>query len=53
MRQIMAESEHDEQSLHSDVVALLELGLLKNDEHGGLRAPFDEIIIHVRTRSAG
>lgn len=53
MRQIEAELEHDGQRLHSDVVALLDLGLLENDEHGGLRAPFDEIIIHVRTRSAG
>lgn len=52
MRQIEVETEHEEQSLHSDVVALLDLGLLENNEHGGLRTPFDEIVIHVRTRSA-
>ena len=34
------------------VQALLELGLLEKDEGGGLRAPFDEIVIRAGLRKA-
>jgi hypothetical protein len=38
--------------VHTDVQALLELGLLEKDERGGLRAPFDEIVIRAGLRKA-
>jgi hypothetical protein len=38
--------------VHSDVQALLGLGLLEKDERGRLRAPFDEIVIRAGLRKA-
>ena len=42
----------DYKNVHTDVQALLELGLLEKDERGGLRAPFDEIVIRAGLRKA-
>lgn len=42
----------DYKNVHSDVQALLELGLLEKDERGVLRAPFDEIVIRAGLRKA-
>lgn len=42
----------DYKNVHSDVQALLALGLLDKDERGGLRAPFDEIVIRAGLRKA-
>lgn len=36
----------DYKNVHTDVAALVELGLLEKDERGGLSALFDEIVIH-------
>jgi len=38
--------------VYTDVQALIELGLLEKDEHGGLRASFDEIVILAGLRKA-
>ncbi len=42
----------DYKNVHSDVQALLELGLLEKDGRGGLHAPFDEIVIRAGLRKA-
>jgi len=42
----------DYKNVHTDVQALVELGLLQKDEHGGLQAPFDEIVIRAGLREA-
>ncbi|OFZ88502.1 MAG: hypothetical protein A2W21_15380 [Betaproteobacteria bacterium RBG_16_66_20] len=42
----------DYKNVYTDVQALLELGLLEKDERGGLRAPFDEIVIRAGLRKA-
>ena len=42
----------DYKNVHTDVQALIELGLLEKDERGGLRAPFDEIVIRAGLRKA-
>jgi predicted transcriptional regulator len=39
-------------NVHTDVQALIELGLLEKKERGGLRAPFDEIVIRAGLREA-
>ena len=39
-------------NVHTDVEALIELGLLDKDARGGLRAPFDEIVIRAALREA-
>jgi len=44
--------ERDYKNVHTDVQALIELGLLEKDERGGLRAPFDEIVIRAGLRNA-
>jgi predicted transcriptional regulator len=44
--------ERDYKNVHTDVRALIELGLLQKDEHGGLHAPFDEIVIRAGLRKA-
>jgi predicted transcriptional regulator len=40
------------EELNRDLTALLELGLLKQDEDGVLSAPYDEILIHADIRNA-
>lgn len=42
----------DYKNVHTDVQALIELGLLEKDGRGGLRAPFDEIVIRAGLRKA-
>ncbi len=42
----------DYKNVHTDVQALVELGLLVKDERGGLHAPFDEIVIRAGLRKA-
>lgn len=42
----------DYKNVHTDVQALIELGLLEKDARGGLRAPFDEIVIRAGLREA-
>lgn len=42
----------DYKNVHTDVQALLDLGLLGKDANGGLRAPFDEIVIRAGLRKA-
>lgn len=37
-------------NVHTDAKALLELGLLEQDDAGILTAPFDEIVIHAPLR---
>lgn len=44
--------ERDYKNVHTDVQALIELGLLEKDERGGLHAPFDEIVIRAGLRNA-
>ena len=44
--------ERDYKNVHTDVRALIELGLLQKNEHGGLHAPFDEIVIRAGLREA-
>jgi predicted transcriptional regulator len=51
-RAIPAALARDYKNVHTDVQALLELGLLEKDERGGLRAPFDEIVIRAGLRKA-
>jgi predicted transcriptional regulator len=42
----------DYKNVYTDVQALLDLGLLEKDAHGGLHAPFDEIVIRAGLRKA-
>lgn len=44
--------ERNYKNVHTDVQALIELGLLEKDARGGLRAPFDEIVIRAGLRKA-
>ena len=44
--------ERDYKNVHTDVKALIELGLLEKDARGGLHAPFDEIVIRAGLRKA-
>jgi len=44
--------ERDYKNVHTDVQALIELGLLRKDGRGGLYAPFDEIVIRAGLRKA-
>lgn len=46
------ELERNYKNVHTDVAALVELGLLEKDEQGALTAPFDEIVIHAGIRDA-
>ena len=44
--------ERDYKNVHTDVQALIELGLLAKDARGSLHAPFDEIVIRAGLRKA-
>lgn len=50
--QLARELERNYKNVHTDVAALVELGLLEKDNHGALTAPFDEIVIHAGIRDA-
>ena len=45
-RQLALALGRDYKNVHTDVAALLDLGLLQKGESGVLMAPFDEIVIH-------
>jgi predicted transcriptional regulator len=45
-------SDQDPATVQDDVERMLDLGLLVHDEHGDLRAPYDEIVIHAEIRKA-
>ena len=51
-RRLAAALGRDYKNVHTDVQALVELGLIERDEHGRLSAPFDEIIIRAELREA-
>lgn len=44
--------ERNYKNVHTDVAALVELGLLEKNDQGALTAPFDEIVIHAGIRDA-
>lgn len=50
--QLARELERNYKNVHTDVAALVELGLLNKDDQGTLTAPFDEIVIHAGIRDA-
>lgn len=45
IRRLAAGLERDYKNVHTDVKALLDLGLLEKDDHGWLTTPYDEIVI--------
>ena len=50
--QLAQQLKRNYKNIHTDVAALIELGLLEKDEKGLLSAPFDEIVIHAGLRDA-
>jgi predicted transcriptional regulator len=50
--QIAQQLRRDPQNVDIDVAALVDLGLLEEDEKGELSAPFDEILIYAGIRNA-
>lgn len=44
--------ERNYKNVHTDVAALVDLGLLEKNDQGALTAPFDEIVIHAGIRDA-
>lgn len=50
--QLARKLERNYKNVHTDVTALVELGLLERSEQGTLTAPFDEIVIHAGIRDA-
>ena len=50
--QLSQRLERNYKNVHTDVVALVELGLLEKNEQGTLTAPFDEIVIRAGLRDA-
>ena len=50
--QLAQKLERNYKNVHTDVAALVELGLLEKDDRGILTAPFDEIVIHAGIRDA-
>jgi predicted transcriptional regulator len=52
VRQLALSLSRDDQNVHTDVVDLVELGLLERADHGALSAPYDEILIHACIRDA-
>lgn len=50
--QLARELERNYKNVHTDVAALVELGLLEKSDQGTLTAPFDEIVIHAGIRDA-
>lgn len=51
-RQLAQRLDRNYKNVHTDVTALVELGLLDKDSQGRLSAPFDEIVIHAVIRDA-
>jgi len=52
IRQLAQSLHRDYKNVHTDVTALLELGLLERSDKGTLSTPFDEIVIHAGIRDA-
>lgn len=52
VRQLARSLDRDYKNVHTDVAALVELGLLERGEQGVLLAPYDEILIHAGIRDA-
>jgi len=52
IRQLAQRLGRDYKNVHTDVKALVELGLLNKNNSGLLTAPFDEIVIHATVRDA-
>jgi predicted transcriptional regulator len=52
VRQLAQSLQRDYKNVHTDVVKLLERGLLERNEQGLLSAPYDEILIHAELRHA-
>lgn len=50
--QLARKLERNYKNIHTDVAALVDLGLLEKDDQGVLTAPFDEIVIHAGIRDA-
>lgn len=51
-RQLAQAPGRNHKNVHTDVAALVDLGLLEKDGRGRLSAPFDEIVIHAGIRDA-
>lgn len=52
VRQLAQSLGRDYKNVHTDVAALVALGLLERSENGVLSAPYDEILIHAGIRDA-
>lgn len=50
IRQLASELQRDYKNVHTDVTALLDLGLLEKSDEGGIESPWDEIVIHATTK---
>ncbi|MEK6747709.1 MAG: hypothetical protein AABY83_00700 [Pseudomonadota bacterium] len=51
-RQLAQALGRDYKNVYTDVVDLVDLGLLEKNPRGGLAAPYDEIVIHTIVRDA-
>ena len=52
IRQLSQALKRDYKNVHTDITELLDLGLLEKSNHGGISAPFDEIVIRAEIRAA-
>jgi len=52
VRQLAKSLERDYKNVHTDVMGLIELGLVDRDADGTLSTPYDEIVIHAGIRDA-
>ena len=52
VRQLAQSLGRDYKNVHTDVIGLVELGLMDRSENGTLFTPYDEIIIHAGIRDA-
>jgi len=52
VRQLAKSLGRDDKNVHTDVMSLVELGLVDRDADGTLSTPYDEIVIHAGIRDA-
>ena len=52
IHQLSRSLERDYKNVHTDVIELVDLGLLERSDSGRLSTPFDEIVIHAGIRDA-
>jgi predicted transcriptional regulator len=52
VRQLALQLGRDYKNVHTDVISLVDLGLLERGEDGTLSTPYDEIVIHAGIRDA-